>query len=130
MILVSNRYEHYDCRWSKFDIACHKRHYIDYLEVVIDWTGDIQYAAPSHQEKMIEIACKRLHVSRDVLESLTPRKYYGDYMKWLSMMSGTIAVYNNMYSGVILTTAQGLALLKLKDEGLYSGNCPEHYEFE
>lgn len=122
--------DEYNCMYSTFDIEQHKTHYIDYLEVLIDWTGKISYAIPSHQEAMIREACERFGISRQILESLTPHSYYGDWMRWLSYMSGTIAVYADGYQGEILTTPQGLALSKLKSEGLYFGDCPDPYEYE
>ena len=43
---------------SEFDAEKHKEKYVNYLEVVIDENGTVMYAVPSHQEKVIEIACE------------------------------------------------------------------------
>lgn len=55
--------------YSDFDIDQHKKTFIHYLEVVIDENGKIMYAVPSHQEKIISLACEKLNVTR---EELTP----------------------------------------------------------
>ena len=50
--------------YSEFDIQKHKDTYINYLEVVILQTGRIEYAVPSHQEKMIRIGMNKRKCSR------------------------------------------------------------------
>ena len=35
--------------YSKFDIDKHSEHFLNYLEVIIDSEGEINYAVPSHQ---------------------------------------------------------------------------------
>lgn len=67
----------YDLR-SEFDIEQHKKTFIHYLEVVIDENGEIMYAAPSHQEKLISLACERLNVTREKLNAMCPQEYYFD----------------------------------------------------
>ena len=59
--------------YSDFDIEKHKKTYIHYLEVVIDENGKIMYAVPSHQEKLITLACKRLNITREELNSMCPQ---------------------------------------------------------
>ena len=40
---------------SPFDINTHKETFISYLEVVISPEGVVEYAVPSHSEKLVEI---------------------------------------------------------------------------
>src|SRR5690606_29819 len=58
---------------SPFDMETHKNTFINYLEVVIDADGTIMYAVPSHQEKLIRLACERHGLSRDELNDLCPQ---------------------------------------------------------
>lgn len=45
--------------YSDLDMEQHKKTFINYLEVVIDENGKIMYAVPSHQEKLIKLACQK-----------------------------------------------------------------------
>ena len=40
---------------SPFDLQQHKNTFINYLEVVIRPSGLVEYAVPSHQEKLLRI---------------------------------------------------------------------------
>ena len=40
---------------SPFDIKVHKQTFINYLEVVISPEGIVEYAVPSHVEKLLQI---------------------------------------------------------------------------
>lgn len=51
--------------YSDFDMECHKNTFTNYLEVVIGENGKIMYAVPSHQEKLIKLACEKLNVTRE-----------------------------------------------------------------
>lgn len=103
-----------------FDIERHKQTFINYLEVIILNDGTIEYATPSHQEKLISIACSKLSVSRDRLNDLCPKEYYFSFMNWLCMVSECIAVWNTCAIGE-LNEKQKEALKRLKKEGLYNG---------
>lgn len=50
--------------YCKFDLQKHKSHFINYLEVIVKPDGEVVYAVPSHQEKLIELACLKLRVNR------------------------------------------------------------------
>lgn len=110
--------------YSDFDIEQHKKTFIHYLEVVIDESGKIMYAVPSHQEKLIAIACKKLSVTREELNSMCPQEYYFDFMTWLFKMSGACAVWENFIECDKLTEQQIRTLQMLKDNGLYLGEIP------
>ena len=64
--------------YCAFDLEKHKQTYVQYLEVVILEDGTVEYAVPSHQEKLIALACQKKGVSRQELNDLCPREYYYD----------------------------------------------------
>lgn len=105
---------------NKFDIITHKNNFINYLEIVILEDGTIEYAIPSHQEKLINICLNKYNISRFELESVCPPEYYGDYINWLCKMSKAICVWNDFYKGD-LNNNQKYALSLLKRSGLYTG---------
>lgn len=41
--------------YCAFDLEKHKQTYVQYLEVVILEDGTVEYAVPSHQEKLIAL---------------------------------------------------------------------------
>lgn len=106
---------------SPFDIEQHKKHYINYLEVVIFPDGHVEYAIPSHQEKLIQICQDKLDISRYELERMCPRDYYGDFMTWLCNISGCVSVWNNYIvqsDKLPMTTYQKTTIEELIDEKL------------
>ena len=110
--------------YSEFSAEKHKQKYIHYLEVVIDENGKIMYAVPSHQEKMILLACEKLCVDRDGLDKMCPEDYYCDFFTWLSKVSGACAVWENFVEGYWFNEKQIQSLQMLKDCGLYLGEIP------
>ena len=104
-----------------FDIQLHKDTFDNYLEVIIYDDGKIEYAIPSHQERLIAICQKQLGVTRQQLSDMCPREQWLDYRGWLCKKCKCIAVYNDRYIGTIWTTKQAAALAQLKSEGLYTG---------
>ncbi|MFB8425113.1 hypothetical protein ACFC4S_24145 [Priestia megaterium] len=105
---------------SPFNIETHKKTFINYLEVVISADGEIMYAVPSHQEKLISIACRKLDINRQALADLCPPQYYGDYMYWLCQVTDCVSVWNGFTVGDA-NVKQKEALEVLQAEGLYSG---------
>lgn len=114
-----------DC---KFDIEKHKQTFINYLEVIMFPDGHIEYAVPSHQDKLIEICCKQLKVSRETLYAMCPEECYFDVIPWLCSICGCIAVWNTfiMKSDKDLTEEQEQMLLTLAENGLYKER--DYYE--
>lgn len=110
--------------YSDFDIEKHKKTYMHYLEVVIEENGKIMYAIPSHQEKLIFIACEKLNITREELKVMCPHEYYFDFMTWLCKMSDSCAVWENFIQADKMTNNQIKALQMLKDNGLYFGKIP------
>lgn len=109
---------------APFDVQMHKQTFINYLEVVILESGEVVYAVPSHQEKMVQLACDKLDVAREELNDLCPTEYYGDFMKWLSQVSRAIPVWNQFYDGSP-NKVQIEVLKMLQNEGLYEGTIRE-----
>lgn len=107
--------------YSDFDMEQHKKTFINYLEVVIDENGKIMYAVPSHQEKLIKLACQKQKVTREELNAMCPQEYYFDFVTWLCKVSGACAVWNYHIEKYRLTEQQIKALKALKDNGLYCG---------
>ena len=110
---------------SKFDIEQHKKHFKNYLEVIIYSDGHVEYAVPSHQEKLISICREKLHKSRDEINDMCPPEYYGDFIVWLCNISGCVSVWDNfiMKSDTEqLTNAQYNTLTALKNAGIFSGD--------
>lgn len=105
---------------GKFDIEIHKKTFVNYLEVVIREDGTVEYAVPSHQEKLIRIAMDRLKVSRQELYNLCPPEYYFDVVKWQCMVSRCVAVWDDFYIGMP-NEMQQKALQNLKYHELYRG---------
>lgn len=104
-----------------FDTATHKATFTNYLEVIITVDGTVEYAVPSHQEKLIQLAMQSLGISREKLYQLCPQEYWFNFMPWLCEQSGAIAVWNSSYIGTI-SEPQRNVLMMLKSEGLYQGN--------
>lgn len=89
----------YEVLHQPFDIEVHKRTFHYYLEVIIDESGIVHYAVPSHQEWLIQTACKKQGITREQLYDLCPPEYYFDVIGWLTQVTGCIAVWNESYIG-------------------------------
>lgn len=107
---MKNKYSIY----SDFDIRKHKKHFSDYLEVIIHPDGSIHYAVPSHQEYMIRFICKRDRITPKQLLAKCPHDYYFDFMIWLCKESGCISVWSDLIKAVSFTRAQVKALDQLR----------------
>lgn len=114
--------------YSKFDIQKHKENYINYLEVLILESGEVEYAVPSHQDKAVALACKKLNKTKKEIEDMCPREYYCDYLNWLLGITGSISVWGNCAEHFIvyktINKKQIATLKKLKKHGLYKGSIP------
>lgn len=103
-----------------FDIQTHKETFRNYLEIVIAEDGTIMYATPSHQEKVIRIACEKLQITRSELEKRCPKEYYFNYMAWLCKVSGCVALWDKRMEGFANQKQQD-SIQKLMEAGLYTG---------
>lgn len=111
----------YEVLNGPFDIETHKKTFINYLEVVISSEGVIEYAVPSHTQKLENILMKRLKVNRTALSYLCPKEYWCDYNNWLCMKTGYIMVWGLPNSYIIgePNDKQKEAINMLKKEELY-----------
>jgi hypothetical protein len=107
-----------------FDIETHKKTFTNYLEVIVLEDGTIVYAVPSHQMKLMELACERLRITKEELADRCPPEMYGDYNAWLCKISRSVALYNVGMTGVA-NQKQKEVIQELKDNGLYSGKIIE-----
>ena len=126
-IFKNIRLEQYDIH-SKFNIKKHKETFINYLEVLILQDGTIEYAVPSHQEKALDLACKKLNKTKQEIEDMCPREYYCDYLTWLLGITGSVSVWGNAAEHFIvyktINKKQIMVLRSLKKQGLYKGKIP------
>lgn len=106
-----------------FDIETHKLCFINYLEVVILSDGTIEYAVPSHQEKLLDLARQKRHWgSIDAVWDIIPQ--YADVLDWLQDDTGAINVWTQFFKGTA-NENQANALRKLADARLYLGPLPD-----
>lgn len=102
---------------SPFDIRTHKATFINYLELIIRPDGTPEYATPSHMMKLAEIYGKSMD---DIYEEYYQAQLGQDGIDYLCAKTGCIAVWNNHVQG-LPNKAQTSTLLKLRDDGLYTG---------
>ena len=112
---------------SPFDISTHKQTFVSYLEVVISPEGTVEYAVPSHSDKLIEIF-KEQKGFDDILKA---KKYVWETcinndicvpIEYLTGVTGYISVWFDHYVSSDPPTKQQLAKLQeLFKEGVYIG---------
>ena len=107
--------------YSKFDLMKHIQTYVNYLEVVILEDGTVEYAVPSHQEKLIHIACEKLKCSRKELIDMCPPEYYGDFIVWLCQLTKAVSVWTDYIQYDTFNMKQVTILDALKIAGAYRG---------
>lgn len=115
---------------SPFDIKVHKLTFINYLEVVISPEGVVEYAVPSHSEKLLQVYMeKNAILDRGVaLNNLSKLCGLFSYIEALSKVTGYISVWNDAYITGCKPTQQQLNKLKtLKLNGLYRGRTDDVY---
>jgi hypothetical protein len=106
--------EDYDLS-SPFDARLHAMKFIDYLEVIILPDGTIEYAVPSHQEKLKAI-CIAATSEEEFNERKKSPEAYVDSMQWLCNYSGCISVWNTLCVKPDVCTPEQLASLKMLSE--------------
>lgn len=105
---------------SAFDLETHKEVFVDYLEVIIREDGTVEYAVPSHQEKLIKIATTKLGVTRKQLFDMCPREYMFDCCRWLCNITNCVSLWTGHCIGVPNETQQWV-IQNLRYHGLYKG---------
>lgn len=110
--------------YSEFDLEQHKKKYPHYLEVIIGPEGEVMYAVPSHQYKLMDIACRKFSVDRKDLEKMCPYEYWFDYTRWLCSITDCIAVWEHGIQYYSVNHKQMATLRRLKMAGVYTGQLP------
>lgn len=103
---------------NKFDINIHKENFINYLEVIIKPNGIIEYAVPSHQQKLEKIAIEINGIEK-FNQELESDEAYNDYLKWLCNFTGCVSVWNNFCVKPTNFTNEQKQSLKLLSENYY-----------
>jgi hypothetical protein len=117
--------------YCPFDIEKHKRTFINYLEVIIRPDGVVEYAVPSHTQKLESILCEKLGISLQQLHNSVPQEYYFDYSSWLCQQSGCILMWDYKCIGPNAVTPEQMATIqKLRDADLYKPETKYLYEGE
>lgn len=106
---------------SPFDMDVHMRTFVNYLEVIMLPDGTIEYAVPSHSEKLIAIAMKMKNCSRFQLYDMCPEEYWLDVNTWLCNETGCLAIWDNRVTGTP-NEEQKKSLETLVREGLLKSN--------
>lgn len=70
--------------------------FISYLEIIIDDECMIHLAIPSHQMKLIELACKKENCTKEELERMMPEYCHAN--NWIISKYGFVSVWYNMYT--------------------------------
>ncbi len=115
----------YEILHAPFNVETHKKTFVNYLEVIILPDGTVEYAVPSHQEKLISVCINKDGITRKELGDKCPQEYYCDFTKWLCLYSGCVSVWDNFILGEP-NELQSQTLLELKKNGLYHGPYPSH----
>lgn len=112
----------------EFDVNMHRLKFPYYTEVIIKSDGKIEYAVPSHQEKLISLCMEQLKVSRSELSDMCPKEYYADFGQWLCNISNAVSVWYKftMIPDKGVTIKQQQALQMLKDNRCYVGEVPKN----
>lgn len=114
-----------------FDIKLHKLIFINYLEVVISPEGVVEYAVPSHSEKLLKVYMKKFAISDrgEALRQLSEKcNVFSGYIETLSKETEYISVWNHGYITGCKPTQQQLNKLKLLSfNGLYHGRIDDIY---
>jgi len=112
---------------SPFDIETHKQTFVSYLEVVISPEGVVEYATPSHTDKLVEIFAKQkgfddiLKAKKYIIET-TINNGMLSTIDYLTGVTGYISVWFNGYvAGDPPTKAQLDKLKELFRNGVYTG---------
>lgn len=109
---------------SPFDINTHKETFVSYLEVIINESGEIFYAVPSHTHKLCEIYMNRFGVDnyektkKEIVEAAWSASL--DMCEYLCTKTGCIAVWFQGYRGEPNQT-QLNKLKTLRLSGVYAG---------
>lgn len=85
--------------YCEFDLDKHVKAYPYYTEVIILPSGRVEYAVPSHQEKLIQLLMEKWNCSRNDVANKCPRNMWCDYLEWLLRESKCVAVWYDHFVG-------------------------------
>lgn len=103
---------------SRFDLQKHLNKYINYLEAIIFEDGHIEYAVPSHQEKLISILSRMENKSRQQIIDETPPEYYFDWLNYLIYQTKCVSVwFDFIMTPDTVSEAQNDTIIKLIEAG-------------
>lgn len=108
---------------SPFSIETHKATFTNYLEVIVCPDGTVEYAVPSHVDRMEEVYCRARGITRQQAIDEIPREYWYDTLGWYAKASGCVAVWNDFTVGAP-NQAQVDSISALARAGLYLGKVP------
>lgn len=95
-----------------FNYKTHRENFMDYLEVVILKDGTIEYAVPSHQQKLIDLYCENHGINNSELWNMIP--ITESPVDWIIYNEGIISVwYSFILRPKTITEEQENALEKL-----------------
>lgn len=124
---IPNAHNAQEVLHGAFDAELHKRTFIDYLEVVISPEGIVEYAIPSHSEKLLQVYMQKYSIDRETALYNLSLSGVG-YIESLSAATGYISVWSESYITGCKPTQQQLNKLKtLKIQGLYRGRIDDIY---
>lgn len=104
---------------SPFNVKTHKKTFVNYCEVIIWPDGKIEYAVPSHDEKLILAYAEYHGISRD--EAIEEIRQFPDYLDHVMKETGIIQVwYDYMHNLTPLTEKQFEAINMLMTSGCVS----------
>ena len=114
-----------------FDMKLHKQTFMHYLEVVISPDGKIEYAVPSHMEKLLRVFMEQENISdrQEAFRIIEERDTDMDGpLIALTKLTGYISVWCEAYTcGASPTKNQLATLRELKLNGLYHGTLNDVY---
>lgn len=102
---------YYDCCTSDFDIKQHKAKYINYFEAVILPNGKVEYAIPSHQEKLVNIVMQKENKTKaEVWNSIS---VYDDVLRVLVDRSGCVSCWSKFICSPDKITSEQTIMLNI-----------------
>ena len=99
--------------YSEFNLEKHLETFVDYFEAIILPDGKIEYAIPSHQEKLIALAMKKRDMSREEYLNSVPEEYYANFLYYLLLDTGCISVWSCGYAAAENITEKQKEVLKV-----------------
>lgn len=104
-----------------FNIELHSKSFKGWCELVIWPDGKIEYAVPSHIEKLINGYCEKTGLNHEVIREMLRVSQDSPYYRRLLEATGMLFVwYDSVYSATKLTSAQHKSLTSLLLHGCIS----------